>query len=84
MSNPYEKGPFRQVSDMETPLATVADVLKGLALIAETMDEDHAGPVQRLAWFALKQCEAAEEFRCELFRLTHPGREHFENEGWPG
>lgn len=81
--NPYEAGPFWHVSDMETPLATVADILKGLALIAETMDEDHGGVVQRMAWLALDQCNAAERLRGELFRLTHPSRERFEREGWP-
>lgn len=81
--NPYETGPFRHVSDMENPLATVADILKGLALIAETMDEDHGGVVQRMAWLALDQCKAAERLRGELFHLTHPNREHFEKEGWP-
>lgn len=81
--DPYATGPFRHVSDMENPLATVADILKGLALIAETIDDDHGGVVQRMAWLALDQCNAAERLRGELFRLTHPRREHFEKEGWP-
>lgn len=81
--NPYEAGPFRQVSDMETPLTTVADILHGMALIAETMDDDHGRVVQRMAWLAIEQCNAAERLRGELFHLTHPKREHFEKEGWP-
>ncbi len=80
--DPYATGPFRHVSDMENPLATVADILKGLALMAETMDEDHGGVVQRLAWLALDQCNTVERHRGELFRLLHPRREHFQKEEW--
>ncbi|MEP9372569.1 hypothetical protein [Mesorhizobium sp. KR1-2] len=82
-ANPYEAGPFRQVSYMESPLAAVGDLLKGLALIAETMDDDHSGVVQRMAWLAIDQCNVAEKLRGELFRLTHPRRDYFEKEGWP-
>jgi hypothetical protein len=81
--NPYETGPFRHASDMENPLATVADILHGMALIAETMDDDYGRVVQRMAWLAIEQCNAAERLRGELFHLTHPRREHFEKEGWP-
>ncbi|CAK7257260.1 MULTISPECIES: hypothetical protein [unclassified Shinella] len=81
--DPYKKGPFRQVADMEVPLATIHDMLRGLALLAEGMDEDYASVVQRIAWYALDQCRAAEKLRGELFHLTHPNRDHFEKEGWP-
>jgi hypothetical protein len=36
-----------------------------------------------LAHLALDKCEEAEKLRGEIFRLTHPRREHFEKEGWP-
>lgn len=68
---------------METPLTTVSDILHGIALIAETMDDDHGRVVQRMAWLAIEQCSAAECLRGELFHVTHPKREHFEKEGWP-
>lgn len=80
----YQTGPFRKVSDMETPLATVMDLLKAMAMLTETMDGDQAGVVQRLVFIASDACEDAERLRCELFRLTHPKREHFEKVGWPG
>lgn len=79
----YQQGPFRQVADMEVPLATIHDMLRGLAMLAEGMDEDYAGIVQRMAWYALDQCRTAENLRGELFHLTHPRRGHFEKEGWP-
>jgi hypothetical protein len=53
-----------------------------MALIAETMDDDYGRVVQRMAWLAIEQCNAAERLRGELFHLTHPRREHFEKEGW--
>lgn len=84
MSTSYEDGPFRQVSDMENPLAEAVDLLAGIALIAATLDDEEAGPVQRIAWLATDAVKKAEGLRCELFRLTHPRRDHFEKEGWPG
>ena len=81
--NPYEAVPFRHVAEMEQPLTTASDVLKGVAMIAETMGEDEGSVVQRLAWLALEQIKAAERLRCDLFRLTHPHREDFEKQGWP-
>lgn len=82
-TNPYEVGPFRQVADMETPLTTVEDLLAGIAFIAETLDEEQGSAIQRIAWLAKDHCERANALRGELFKLTHPRREHFEKEGWP-
>lgn len=83
-ANPYNEGPFRQVSDMETPLATAVDLLAGIAFIAETIEDDASSAVQRIAWLASAASKQAEAIRGELFRLTHPRRDHFEKEGWPG
>jgi len=83
-ANPYNEAPFRQVSNMETPLATAVDLLAGIAFIAETLDPDEAGPIQRIAGLAGSAVREAEELRGQLFRLTHPRRDHFEKEGWPG
>ncbi|MBI1238276.1 MAG: hypothetical protein GC199_02930 [Alphaproteobacteria bacterium] len=82
-ANPYEEGPFRQVSDMEKPLATIHDLLAGIAFIAETLGDEEGSAIQRIAWLGIRECKAAEELRGDLFRLTHPRREHFEKEGWP-
>lgn len=80
--NPYEEGPFRQIGDMEDHLATARDLLAGLAMIAETLD-DAARVVQRMAWLAIEQIKVVGELRREAWRLTHPRRAHFDNVGWP-
>lgn len=74
---------FRLVDDMETPLATIHDLLAGIAFIAETLGDEEGSAIQRIAWLGIRECKAAEELRGELFHLTHPRREHFEKEGWP-
>lgn len=74
---------FDLICDMEDPLTIIGDLTDALALIAETMDDDRSSIVQRLAWLAKDQRNAAEKLRGDLFRLTHPRREHFEREGWP-
>lgn len=81
-ANPYNDGPFRQVSDMEDHLCTIRDMLTGIMSIASTVP-DVGGALDRIAGVALDRCEAAQELRGELFRLTHPRREHFEKVGWP-
>ena len=82
-ANPYEAAPFKHVTDMEAPLATILDILQGLVMIAETLSVDEGAVVRRLAWLAMRECKVAEELRGELFRATHPRRDHFEREGWP-
>jgi hypothetical protein len=49
---------FRLVGDMENPLATIDDLLTALAMIAETLDDEDARVVQRLAWIAKDHCSA--------------------------
>jgi hypothetical protein len=80
----YTKPPFRQVCEMEDHLATINDLLRGLCRIAETLNEDEGAVVMRLGHLAIRECESAENLRGELFRLTHPNRQHFDKEGWPG
>ncbi len=41
-SDLYRTGPFRHVSDMENPLATIRDLLRGLSYIAETIGDPMA------------------------------------------
>jgi hypothetical protein len=78
--DPYKSGPFRHVGDMEDPLATIADLLRGIAIIAESLDEDVGSVVQRMAWLGLDQQKAAEKLRGELFHMTHPNPEHLAQE----
>lgn len=75
---------FRLVGDMENPLTTINDLLAALAMIAETLDDEDACVVQRLAWIAKDHRSAIEGMRGELFRLLHPNRAHFEQVAWPG
>ncbi|TPK42652.1 MULTISPECIES: hypothetical protein [unclassified Mesorhizobium] len=75
---------FNAVSNMEKPLSVARDLAAALAMVAETMSSDEGSVVQRLAWLAEENIAAAEALRCDLFRLTHPSREHFEKAGWPG
>jgi hypothetical protein len=75
---------YARVCDMEDPLRIARDIVVALSMIAATLSEDGEGTVvQRLAWIAREQIDAAEEMRGDLFRLTHPDRKHFEKAGWP-
>lgn len=82
-ADPYAESPFRQVSDMENPLATAMDLIAGIVFITEALDLDEARPIQRIAWLASSAVKEDEGLRGELFKLTHPRRDHFEKEGWP-
>lgn len=73
---------FDLIGNMEEPLAIISDLTEAIAMIAETI-EDEGRPVQRLAWMAKEQMLKAEKLRGDLFRLTHPNRDHFEREEWP-
>jgi hypothetical protein len=81
-----ERGPcsdaFRCVSDMETALTTIGDMLRGIAMIAETLDEGDGAVVQRMAWLTHEQYREVEKLRGDLWRLTHPDRDRLEREGW--
>ncbi|TIN20173.1 MAG: hypothetical protein E5Y51_03765 [Mesorhizobium sp.] len=72
MSIPKQDPRFEAVCSLEDPLATATDICKALAFIAETMSNDVGTVVQRLAWLAIGQIDAAEKIRGELFDLTHP------------
>ena len=48
------------------------------------MEEPHAGAVNVIVHAALDHVREAEAVQETLFRLTHPDRERFEREGWPG
>lgn len=70
--SPYDAGPFRQVADLEAPLMAISDLLRGLCLLAETLEEDKGRVVQRMAMVAESECTAAQELQEKLFRMTHP------------
>lgn len=61
---------FAAVCEQEAPLATATDLVKALSFIAETMSGDVGSVVQKLAWLAIVQIDAAEEIRGRLFDLT--------------
>jgi hypothetical protein len=75
---------FRHVGSIELPLAGIRHFLDALALISEAMDEPHAGAVNVIVHAALDHVRDAEGVHQALFRLTHPDRERFERDGWPG
>lgn len=79
----YETGPFRVTADMENVLATISDLAKGLAFIAETMEPSVGTVIQRMAWLITEQCKDAENMRCDLWKLVHPDQERLNREGWP-
>ena len=79
----YTQPPFRQVCDMEDHLATIDDLLLGILYMSAELDNDQGKIISRLAGICQEKYKKAEELRCELFRLTHPNRQHFEKEGWP-
>lgn len=83
--DPYEAGPFRQVCDMERHLSDIEDLACALMFIAETIEtEDRTSTtVMGLAMMIDEKVKDVEVLRGELFRLTHPRRDHFEREGWP-
>lgn len=84
MNAPARNDSFDAVGNMEKPLAVAKDLVVALAMVAETMSNAEGSVVQRLAWLAGENIAAAEALRCDLFRLTHPRRDEFEKEGWPG
>lgn len=79
----HEVSAFSHVCKMEDPLATIKDLLKCLAFLAESLESDVGSVVQRVAWLGIDEFDRVEEMRGELFKLTHPNRDHFEREGWP-
>ena len=72
------------VNSIEPALAHIRHFLDAIALITEAMEEPHAGAVNVIVHAALDHVREAEAVHQTLFRLTHPDRERFEREGWPG
>ena len=72
------------VNSIEPALTHIRHFLDAIALITEAMEEPHAGAVNVIVHAALDHVREAEAVHETLFRLTHPERERFEREGWPG
>jgi hypothetical protein len=75
---------FSHVCSIERPLAVIRNFLNALAMISETLDEPGASAVNQITWAMMDQVADLNAEHVTLFRLTHPGRERFEREGWPG
>jgi hypothetical protein len=57
----------------------------GKIFAADALDDRQLGGVlMRMGWVIKDHCRIVEEKRCELWRMLHPIRDHFEKEGWPG
>jgi len=73
---------FNHVTNIERPLGRICNCAAGLAIIRETLDGE-GKVVQEMSWAIIEQVKKIEEQYSILFRLTHPDRERFEQEGWP-
>ena len=77
------KEAWNTVCAMEYGLTSAKNFARGLAFLAESMDECHASVVQEIAWALKEHVERVEEYRGRLFRHLHPSRAEFERTGWP-
>jgi hypothetical protein len=72
------------VTSLEQPLTRARHFLDAIALITEAMEEPHAGAVNIIVHTALEHVTEADDAYAALFKLSHPDRERFDREGWPG
>jgi hypothetical protein len=77
---------FKAACDMEEQLSALQNYTRIILEIAsaDAMDTDLALAVQHLSRDMKREIEAAEELRVGIFHATHPNREHYERNGWPG
>lgn len=76
---------FENVCSMEDDIASVENFADAIAIMSESIDgEPMALSIQRLAWEIKRRIRGVEARRGKLFHMTHPRRQHFEREGWPG
>jgi hypothetical protein len=84
----YNSGTFGLVSGIEERLAGIERMARVIHIItiAEDVwnDSRDALAIQEVLGVLDEHCKAIEAARIELFRITHPDREHFEKLGWPG
>jgi hypothetical protein len=62
----------------------VCHYLNGLMIISETIDEPHGGAINEMVWTMQDKMKELQREYSTLFKLTHPDRERFERDGWPG
>lgn len=66
---------FHDASDMENPLTAAADVLRAIGLICLSedfgADDKDAAATMRLCGYGLREIEAAEKLRVNVFHQTH-------------
>ena len=77
---------FQIVCDMEMPIEGASVFAEGVSIFAaDALDDQQLGGVlMRMGWVIKDHCRIVEDKRCELWRMLHPSRDHFEKEGWPG
>jgi hypothetical protein len=68
------------VSDMENDVASLIDYGHVIARVADTLDDDAAGPVSRLGYLVVKLAESVEHRRGLLFHALHPNRAELDAE----
>ena len=74
---------FDAVSNMESPLVYLEDLCRAVLIMASDGEGEEAGVICSLMGLAIDRCKTVEKLRCELFKLTHARRDHFEKVGWP-
>jgi len=73
MTRPTKHTAWGIVADMEDPIATVADLLKAMNLMAAHLNSDEdISALIRLLSFATLATKQVEEQRGQLFELLHP------------
>ena len=75
---------FEHVCSIERPLTGIRHYLNGLMIISETIDEPHGGAINEMVWTMQDKMKELQREYSTLFKLTHPDRERFERDGWPG
>lgn len=83
MNEQERKAAFDAVGNMEIPLVYLEDLCRAVLIMASDSEGEKGGVMCSLMGLAIDKCKTVEKLRGELFRLTHPSRDHFEKEGWP-
>lgn len=73
---------WRYACDMDRPLGKAYDLMDGLLLMAQALD-DAGAAVSTIVTIARHEIDSAEELRGKLFRALHPNKAELDREGWP-
>jgi hypothetical protein len=75
---------YAHVCKLDRPLASIRNLGMSLALITETIEEPGASAMNEIVLAMLERVEEIDKEYAFLFRLHHPSREQFEQDGrWP-